>query len=91
VNPENIFETIFSEDRGFTWSHMSWESFHFGNSSSGFRRTGESRRQRVASDSEEESDDDDIGETTGIESHAHRVTLGLPPRGPLTLDDVKTA
>lgn len=91
VNPENIFETIFSEDRGFTWSHMSWESFHFGGSSSGFRRTGESRRQRVASDSEDESDDDDMGETAGVGSHAHRVTLGLPPCGPLTLDDVKTA
>ncbi|KAM0885078.1 hypothetical protein ACQ4PT_030575 [Festuca glaucescens] len=90
VNPENIFETIFGEDHGFTWSHMSWESCHFGDSSSGFRQTCESRRQRVASDSEDESDDD-VSETTGVGSHAHRVTLGLPPCGPLTLDDVKTA
>jgi hypothetical protein len=91
VNPENIFETMFGEERGFTWSNMSWEGFHFKDSSSGFRQTGESRRQRfVASDSEDEIDDD-MGETTGIGSHAHRVTLGLPACGPLTLDDVKTA
>ncbi|CAM0901560.1 unnamed protein product [Alopecurus aequalis] len=91
VNPENIFETMFGEDRGFTWSNMSWEGFHFRDSSSGFRRAGESRRQRVASDSEDESDDEDIGETAGVGSHAHRATLGLPTCGPLTLDDVKTA
>ena len=91
MNPENIFETIFGEDRGFTWTNISWEGFHFRDSSSGFRRAGESRRQRVASDSEDESDDNDIGETAAVGSHAHRITLGLPPRGPLTLDDVKSA
>lgn len=90
VNPENIFETIFGDHHGFTWSHISWEGFHFRDSSSGFRRTSESRRGRVASESEDESDDD-TSETAGLGSHAHRVTLGLPPCGPLTLEDVKTA
>ncbi|KAM3299188.1 hypothetical protein ACQJBY_040592 [Aegilops geniculata] len=93
VNPENIFETIFGEHhQSFTWSHASWEGFHFRASSFGFRRrAGESRRQRVESESEDESDDDDACDAAGVGSHAHRVTLGLPPRGPLTLDDVKTA
>ncbi|KAE8810538.1 hypothetical protein D1007_12751 [Hordeum vulgare] len=92
VNPEKVFETIFGEHhQGFTWSHASWEGFHFRDSSFGFRRAGESRRQRVESESEDESDDDDTCEAAGVGSHAHRVTLGLPPRGPLTLDDVKTA
>lgn len=92
VNPENIFETIFGEHhQSFTWSHASWEGFHFRGSSFGFRRAGESRRQRVESESEDESDDDDTCEAAGVGSHAHRVTLGLPPCGPLTLDDVKTA
>ncbi|VAH54816.1 unnamed protein product [Triticum turgidum subsp. durum] len=51
----------------------------------------ETRYVNPESESEDESDDDDTGETAGVGSHAHRVTLGLPPRGPLTLDDVKTA
>uniref|UniRef100_A0A0E0KX43 J domain-containing protein n=1 Tax=Oryza punctata TaxID=4537 RepID=A0A0E0KX43_ORYPU len=52
--------------------------------------TGESKRERVCSDSDDESEDD-TSETTNIGSHAHRAILGLPPCGPLTLDAVKIA
>lgn len=87
VHPDKIFEDMFGENHRFTWSHISWESFSFGDSSSRFRRTGESKRERVCSDSDDESED----ETTNIGSHAHRAILGLPACGPLTLDAVKTA
>nr|CAB53495.1 CAA303722.1 protein [Oryza sativa] len=87
VHPDKIFEDMFGENHHFTWSHISWESFSFGDSSSRFRRTGESKRERVCSDSDDESED----ETTNIGSHAHRAILGLPACGPLTLDAVKTA
>uniref|UniRef100_A0A0D9WBG7 J domain-containing protein n=1 Tax=Leersia perrieri TaxID=77586 RepID=A0A0D9WBG7_9ORYZ len=90
VHPDNIFEAMFGEKHRFTWSHISWENFSFRDSSSSFRWTDESQRERVCSDSDDESEDD-TRETTNIGSHAHRVILGLPPRGPLTLDDVKTA
>jgi hypothetical protein len=52
--------------------------------------TDESNKEQIPSDSEDESEDG-TRETTSIGSHAHRTILGLPPRGPLTLDDVKTA
>ncbi|CAD6258963.1 unnamed protein product [Miscanthus lutarioriparius] len=93
VHPDDIFEAIFSAHHGFTWSHISWEGFHFGDKSFRFRWSGgESRRQRIPSDSEdEESEGNESRETTSAGSHAHRVILGLPPCGPLTLEDVKTA
>ncbi|KAF0895568.1 hypothetical protein E2562_013883 [Oryza meyeriana var. granulata] len=90
VHPDNIFEAMFGEQHRFTWSHISWDSFTFRDSSSNFRWTGESQRERICSNSDDESKDD-TSETTNIGSHAHRAILGLPPCGPLTLDDVKTA
>ena len=93
MHPDDIFEAIFSAHHGFTWSHISWEGFHFGDKSFRFRWSGgESRRQRIPSDSEdEENEGNESRETTSAGSHAHRVILGLPPCGPLTLEDVKTA
>jgi hypothetical protein len=93
VHPDDIFEAIFGAHHGFTWSHISWEGFHFGDKSFKFRWSGgESRKQRIPSDSEdEESEGNESRETTSVGSHAHRVILGLPPCGPLTLEDVKTA
>ncbi|CAL5029137.1 unnamed protein product [Urochloa decumbens] len=91
VHPDEIFEAIFGTHHGFTWSHISWEDFRFGDRSFRFRRSGgESQRERIPSDSEDESEEDSR-ETTSVGSHAHRVILGLPPCGPLTLEDVKTA
>ncbi|KAL5216733.1 hypothetical protein ABZP36_008134 [Zizania latifolia] len=90
VHPENIFEAMFGEHHGFTWSRVTWEGSSFGDSSSRFRWTGESQRKRVISDSDDESEDDTSGRAS-IGSHAHRAILGLPPCGPLTLEDVKIA
>ncbi|RLM75292.1 hypothetical protein C2845_PM15G26860 [Panicum miliaceum] len=90
VQPDEILEAIFGTHHGFTWSHVSWEDFRFRDRSFRFRWSGgESRRERIPSDSEYESED--IRERTSVGSHAHRVILGLPPCGPLTLEDVKTA
>ncbi|GJN01247.1 hypothetical protein PR202_ga18498 [Eleusine coracana subsp. coracana] len=88
VHPDDLFEAIFGAHRGFTWSHVSWEGFRFRDKSFRFRWTGESNKEQLPSDSEDESEDD-TRETTSVGSHAHRTILGLPPRGPLTLDDVK--
>ncbi|KAL6651729.1 hypothetical protein ACP70R_010654 [Stipagrostis hirtigluma subsp. patula] len=90
MHPDDIFEAIFGAQHGFTWSHRSWEGFRFRDKSFRFTWTGESHKERVPSDSEDESEDD-TRETTSVGSHTHRVVLGLPPCGPLTLDDVKTA
>ncbi|WVZ87795.1 hypothetical protein U9M48_034378 [Paspalum notatum var. saurae] len=94
VHPDDIFEAIFGANHpGFTWSNISWEGFHFGDKSFIFRWSGGgSRRERIPSDSEEDcGSEEDTRETTSVGSPAHRVILGLPPRGPLTLEDVKTA
>jgi hypothetical protein len=91
VHPDEMFEAIFGTHRGFTWSHISWEDIRFRDRSFRFRWSGgESQGERISSDREDESEEDSR-ETTSIGSHAHRVVLGLPPRGPLTLEDVKTA
>ncbi|TVU16695.1 hypothetical protein EJB05_40270 [Eragrostis curvula] len=90
VHPDDLFEAIFGSHRGFTWSHMSWEGFRFRDKSFRYRWTRESNKETCSSDSEDESEDD-TRETTSIGSHAHRTILGLPPCGPLTLDDVKSA
>nr|CAB3486262.1 unnamed protein product [Digitaria exilis] len=88
VHPDEIFEAIFGAHHGFTWSRISWEDFRFRDRSFRFRwGGGESQRERIPSDSEDESEE----ETTRVGSHAHRAILGLPPCGPLTLEDVKTA
>ncbi|XP_038987719.1 uncharacterized protein LOC103699931 isoform X2 [Phoenix dactylifera] len=87
-HPETIFEAVFGGHKGFTWSYASWQNFHFNYSTSRSERSNESRWEkawkRVWSE-RDVYDDLDVG------SHSDRATLGLPPTGPLKLDDVKSA
>ncbi|KAG6486777.1 uncharacterized protein LOC122009178 isoform X2 [Zingiber officinale] len=85
---ETIYEADFGQFRGFSWSQEAWENFHFNKSGKQFEWKDESKRERTRS-AWSGSDDDD--ESTDVGLHLHRVTLGLPPTGPLKLVDVKSA
>ncbi|XP_074571565.1 uncharacterized protein LOC141828097 isoform X4 [Curcuma longa] len=87
--PETIYEAYFGRFRGFSWSQEAWENFHFNKSGKQFEWKDESRWERTSRRAWSGSDDDD--ELTDVSSHMHRVTLGLPPTGPLKLVDVKSA
>ncbi|THU68763.1 hypothetical protein C4D60_Mb08t07280 [Musa balbisiana] len=88
-NPETIYETVFGGHGGFTRSFESWARCHFSKSGTQFEWKDESRWENTRSRVRSESDDED--NLTDVGSHSHRVTLGLPPTGPLKLDDVKSA
>ncbi|WOL03524.1 hypothetical protein Cni_G12244 [Canna indica] len=95
-HPEMIYETFFGRFKDFTWSYEPGEDFHFGDSQKQFKWKDEYRWEKTQSrwsesDESRWSGSDDEDESTDVGSHAHRVTLGLPPNGPLKLDDVKSA
>ncbi|KAJ6819558.1 uncharacterized protein M6B38_400030 [Iris pallida] len=84
------FEATFGGQRCYTWSFTWEEKFDFNYSSTaGFDWRAESKsekaQKRVWSESDVEDESPDIG------FHSQRVTLGLPPTGPLNLNDVKCA
>ncbi|XP_028798260.1 uncharacterized protein LOC114753713 [Neltuma alba] len=100
-------ETIFCSRFGFkssTWSFCDWRGSSFENSTSGFdhRREREhsswanrrkTRKWTNESDAESASDDesnDDI-DSFRVGLLSDRTILGLPPTGPLKIEDVKNA
>lgn len=97
-DPETVFQATFG-NRWYTWSVDPRYSSSDFNTSAGF----EWRKQRVNSsweehrarkwsfiDEEEEFKQEEII-TSSVGSSSDRTLLGLPPRGPLKLEEVKTA
>lgn len=92
--PETIFHATFGT-RSSTWSFCDWRGTSFGNSKSGFdgrerehsNWTNRSRTKKWTRESDAESDDD----SSCVGSLSDRTVLGLPPTGPLKIDDVKNA
>lgn len=83
-----MYEAFVNRFKGFTWSYDAWENYHFSEYGKQFEWKENSKSEkakRVRSDMDDEDESCDVG------SHTHRVTLGLPPTGPLKLDDVKSA
>ncbi|XP_054793901.1 uncharacterized protein LOC129299457 [Prosopis cineraria] len=96
-DPETIFCARFGY-KSSTWSFCDWRGSSFENSTSGFDHRSWANRSRTrkwngASDAESSSDvesDDDINSCfVGLLSD--RTILGLPPTGPLKIEDVKNA
>ncbi|RWR86857.1 Chaperone DnaJ-domain-containing protein [Cinnamomum micranthum f. kanehirae] len=88
VHPETVFQATFG-NRCFTWSFRSWEDSNFQNSTFGFEwreNSDQTDNRRVWETSESDND-----EATSIGLYSDRVTLGLPPTGPLKIEDVKNA
>jgi len=89
VDPDKIFEARFGGQKCYTWSFTWTEHFDFNNTSTGFNLGGESKEEKARRKFWNESSDDE--EPTDVGCHSHRITLGLPPTGPLKLDDIKSA
>ncbi|XP_065636762.1 uncharacterized protein LOC112039129 [Quercus suber] len=90
-DPEPIFKATFG-NRWYTWSFNSWHESSFRNSTSGFEWREQSswknsRTKRWESQSETELDD----YSWSVGSRSDRTILGLPPTGPLKIEDVKNA
>lgn len=90
-DPEPIFKATFG-NRSYTWTFKSRQESSFQNSTSGFewreRSSWEnSRAKRWETQSEVESDED----SCAVGSRSDRTILGLPPTGPLKIEDVKNA
>ncbi|KAJ4715423.1 DnaJ domain containing protein [Melia azedarach] len=93
-DPETIFQGKFG-NRWYTWTYQSrGEESSFGSSESGFEWREHSNKTHyrtknweTISDAEADSDD----ELCDVGSSSDRTILGLPPRGPLKIDDVKNA
>ncbi|KAJ3681499.1 hypothetical protein LUZ60_015988 [Juncus effusus] len=90
INHEKIFETIFGQNRGFTWSYIPWENFH------NFQYRMKNPKAKTyynESGTDEESDNynKNCNFNSFVGSSANRAALGLPSSGPLQIEDVKLA
>ncbi|XP_010241707.1 PREDICTED: uncharacterized protein LOC104586235 isoform X2 [Nelumbo nucifera] len=90
-HPETIFQATFGS-RCFTWSFRPWDESHFQYSTPGFEwrdHADWTRNRSEEWDTTSETDDDN--EPCVIGSYSDRKILGLPPTGPLKIEDVKSA
>ncbi|XP_020246755.1 uncharacterized protein LOC109824543 isoform X1 [Asparagus officinalis] len=84
---EPNFSATFGGHKFYTWS---WENPNFQSSTYGFEWRDETNWEKSKKRFCNESDvEDDSSNVVGL--YSHRVALGLPPTGPLKLDDVKCA
>lgn len=90
-DPKTIFQERFG-NRWYTWTHQKREESSFQYSASGFEwREHSNRTDHGTKDWENESDVESDDEPCTVGSSSDRTILGLPPSGPLKLDDVKNA
>lgn len=90
-DPKTIFQERFG-NRWYTWTHQKREESSFQYSASGFEwREHSNRTDHGTKDWENESDIESDDEPCTVGSSSDRTILGLPPSGPLKLDDVKNA
>uniref|UniRef100_A0A0R0JH39 J domain-containing protein n=1 Tax=Glycine max TaxID=3847 RepID=A0A0R0JH39_SOYBN len=87
-HPEQIFQATFG-NKWYTWSFNNWSGFSSEHSTSGFEwREHSNRTNKWKNESDIEHDDDD---DSCVGSCSDRTVLGLPPTGPLKIEDVKNA
>ncbi|CAL0327575.1 unnamed protein product [Lupinus luteus] len=86
-HPEQVFHATFG-NRWYTWSFNNMKEPSSEHSTSGFEwKQHSSRTNKWKSASDIESDDD----SCYVGSSSDRTILGLPPTGPLKIEDVKNA
>ncbi|KAE9587330.1 hypothetical protein Lal_00004516 [Lupinus albus] len=86
-HPEQVFHATFG-NRWYTWSFNNMKGPYSEHSTSGFEwKRHSSRTNKWKSASDIESDDD----SCCVGSSSDRTILGLPPTGPLKIEDVKNA
>ncbi|KAI4345133.1 hypothetical protein L6164_012289 [Bauhinia variegata] len=85
-DPETMFQARYGK-RSYTWSFGGRE-WTCENSTSGFEWREQSKDRKWENESDIESDDDD---SCDVGSCSDRTILGLPPSGPMKMEDVKNA
>ncbi|KAK7282369.1 hypothetical protein RIF29_11068 [Crotalaria pallida] len=86
-HPEQVFQATFG-NRWYTWSFGNMRKSSSEQSTSGFEwKQHSTRTNKWKSASDVESDD----ESCCVGSSSDRTILGLPPSGPLKIEDVKNA
>ncbi|KAL8143655.1 hypothetical protein V2J09_016687 [Rumex salicifolius] len=85
---ETIFQAKFG-NRWYSWSFNAFHSSSFYRSTSGFGWKENTQNRNDRQNWWEEVDSDNEREQVG--SHSDRTVLGLPPYGPLKIEDVKSA
>ncbi|ESW09682.1 hypothetical protein PHAVU_009G147300 [Phaseolus vulgaris] len=87
-HPEQIFQATYG-NKSYTWSFSNWSGSSSEHSTSGFEwREHSNRTNKWKNESDVEHDDDD---SCSVGSSSDRTILGLPPTGPLKIEDVKNA
>ncbi|CAJ1974672.1 unnamed protein product, partial [Sphenostylis stenocarpa] len=88
-HPEQIFQATYG-NKWYTWSFSNWSGSSSEHSTSGFEWREHSNRTNKwkKNESDLEHDDDD---SCFVGSSSDRTILGLPPTGPLKIEDVKNA
>lgn len=87
---EAAFQAAFG-NRLNSWNFNSFDKFSFQNSKSGFEWTEDSYSKNNRNKKWEAASDIESDEEEDVGSHLDRATLGLPPSGPLKMEDVKNA
>lgn len=83
AHPERIFQATFGK-RCFTWTFKPWEM--------GFDwRENFSWNDRRYEEHDTKGGTEFTSGSTIVGTYSDRITLGLPPAGPLKIEDVKTA
>ncbi|KAL3353537.1 hypothetical protein AABB24_018319 [Solanum stoloniferum] len=90
--PESVFEATFG-NKWYTWSFRPGKSSSFEDLFSRRQETdwSEQRHYRWDNETENETHTESKNESCNIGSYSERTVLGLPPRGPLKIEDVKNA
>ncbi|XP_004502898.1 uncharacterized protein [Cicer arietinum] len=91
-HPEQIFQATFG-NRWYTWSFSNMRGSSSEQSTYGFEwRENASRTNKWKTASDDENDDNDKDDNSCcVGSSSDRTILGLPPTGPLKIEDVKNA
>ncbi|CAK8567861.1 unnamed protein product [Lathyrus sativus] len=94
-HPEQIFQATFG-NRCYTWSYSNMRGSSSEHSTYGFEWREHSNRTNTnkwksASDDEYDLNDKDDDDSCFVGSSSDRTILGLPPTGPLKIEDVKIA
>ncbi|XP_057979398.1 uncharacterized protein LOC131165521 [Malania oleifera] len=88
---ETVFQSTFGSRR-FTWSFYSSEEPFFQSSTTGFERREESYSKKSRhKEWETSSENESYDEPCTVGSFSDRSILGLPPKGPLKVEDIKKA
>ena len=93
-HPEQVFHATFG-NRSYTWSFSKMRGSSSEDSTYGFEwkeqasRTNTDKWKSVSDD--EYDDSDKYGSSYSVGSSSDRTILGLPPTGPLKIEDVKNA